>query len=496
MFSSRISFVLFMSLFCAVSAADAATIYVPDDYASIQEAIDASADGDTIIVRPGRFYETIDFKGKAVTLTSEKGPEATVIDAAGLDSVVLCMSGEGRDTVLDGFTLTHGNMAGHGGGVYCYKTSPTIRNNIIADNEAYWSGGGISCFISSSPWIAGNVITGNKGIESGGGIYAYSSSPVILNNVITWNEAGGHSGFYSYGGNGGGVCCEHDCTAILANNIICHNTATEGDYSYPAGGGFYSGTRCDIQLVNCTLFGNMAFNSYNDGKGGGIYAGMDCSLDMVNSIAWGNFSIAGGQDVHLVNNVTFSTAWSDIAGGESAVVMEGGCVLNWGAGMIDADPLFVAAADSDYHITYDSPCRDAGLNAGVFPRLAKDMEGDSRIAAGIVDMGADEFALHLYCPGDAVPGRRTEFRITGAPGTFPVIVALAPGVQDPPLHTPWGDLRVLFPPLATFDAGVIPAQGVLSASRTIPITWSSGEQHPLQALAGRELTNILMLTID
>jgi hypothetical protein len=54
-------------------AAHAATIYVPDDYTTIQAATDASANGYTIIVRPGTYVENIDFVGKAITVKSELG---------------------------------------------------------------------------------------------------------------------------------------------------------------------------------------------------------------------------------------------------------------------------------------------------------------------------------------------------------------------------------------------------------------------------------------
>jgi len=90
-------------------------IYVPDDYAAIQEAINASVEGDTIIVRPETFFESIDFSGKAITLISEKGPEVTIIDGGGLNPVVMCTSSEGPNTVLNGFTITNGQGVFAGG---------------------------------------------------------------------------------------------------------------------------------------------------------------------------------------------------------------------------------------------------------------------------------------------------------------------------------------------------------------------------------------------
>ena len=90
--------------------AGAAVIQVPEDHATIQSAIDAAAPGDEILVAPGSYAETIDFKGKAIALRSIGGPEVTTIDGSGLNqSVVRCVSGELSDTVLQGFTITGGS---------------------------------------------------------------------------------------------------------------------------------------------------------------------------------------------------------------------------------------------------------------------------------------------------------------------------------------------------------------------------------------------------
>jgi hypothetical protein len=96
-----------------------------------------------------------------------------------------------------------------------------------------------------------------------------------------------------------------------------------------------------------------------------------------------------------------------VEGGQAFVHVEPGCTLNWGSGMIDADPLFLDPFNDDFHLSYASPCIDTGTNET--PSLpAADFENDPRIFPGngkgahlagfaspgaIVDMGADEYCL-------------------------------------------------------------------------------------------------------
>ena len=75
--------------------------------------------------------------------------------------------------------------------------------------------------------------------------------------------------------------------------------------------------------------------------------------------------------------------------------VEGGSTIDWGSGMIDADPLFVDPSGDDYHLTWQSPCGNTGDMAAVPPDLKYDFEGDPRIVLGSVEIGADEFYFHL-----------------------------------------------------------------------------------------------------
>jgi len=63
-------------------------IYVPDDYSTIQEAVNAANPGDTIIVRDGTYSENVDVNKEYLTIRSENGADVTIIQAANPDDHV------------------------------------------------------------------------------------------------------------------------------------------------------------------------------------------------------------------------------------------------------------------------------------------------------------------------------------------------------------------------------------------------------------------------
>ncbi len=531
-----------------------ATIYVPDNYPTIQEAVNAALNGDTVIVRSGTYLENILIDGKTVTLKSEQGPEATVIDGQRANSVVRLVR---SDSTLEGFTLTNGRgyylTFSSGGGIYCDSSSPTITGNIITDNLAFYGGGIYTMY--GSPTIENNVISDNisdSGPGCGVGICCVSSTTLIENNIISNNSTatGDGGGIYSFfasttikgnavSGNsaetGGGIQITYDIgPATIAGNTVTGNSAIKGgglhlfltspaisnntfsDNSAKHGGGLYLDSSSSIVSGNIVSRnmptppgGSSGGGIYSEGSdlavvnntitlnaaetGGGIHLDDSASPIMANTIFWDN-NASTGREISLVGTTNASISHSDVEGGLTQVHIGPNASLAWGTGMIDADPLFAEPSSDDFHLQYPSPCRNNGDNsASGIP--AEDIEGDPRIADGIIDMGADEFHLHLYYTGDIVPGASIKVKIVGMPGTSPVRLILGSGVQDPPQPTMYGDLYLL-PPYQQFGLADIPSSGVFAVSGTVPGSWQSGEEYPFQALAGSDLTNLMLMKVE
>ena len=301
--------------------ASATIINIPDDYLTIQEGIDSSADGDTILVQPGTYVENINFNGHNITLGSlflTTGDISyvwqTIIDGDDAGVVVTFENGEDNRSCIMGFIIQNGyNYSGSGGGIFCNYSSPIIRNNIIQYNYAYSfnaKGGGILCF-SSDAVLSGNTIrynTANSILAYGGGIYSENSNLTITNNTI-WSN---------FAEMGAGIYCR-ESNPELYNNTITRNWS-------------------DV--------------------GAGIYCDNNSMLLMTNSIIWGNNSWPEGSEIFLDDSVGSQISFCSI---QYAI---------WpGEGNISEDPLFLFRND-DFHLMstecgdpYDSPCIDTGSPA-------------------------------------------------------------------------------------------------------------------------------------
>ncbi|MHC4154169.1 MAG: right-handed parallel beta-helix repeat-containing protein [Planctomycetota bacterium] len=187
------------------------TITVPIETGSLQSAIDATIDGDTVEALTGTYVESINFTGRVITVRGSDSNdwsvvEATIIDANGADSAVSFVSGEDYNSVLTGFTIRNGDS----NGIYCSSSGATISNCVIEDNNSY----SIYCVDSTAPAveviITNNIIQGRISVSSAGSI-----SPIIKNNFISADVAEWPAALYLSGNTSGGV---------VRNNTIVHSS--------------------------------------------------------------------------------------------------------------------------------------------------------------------------------------------------------------------------------------------------------------------------------
>ncbi|RLC51833.1 MAG: hypothetical protein DRZ79_02145 [Candidatus Cloacimonadota bacterium] len=343
------------------------TLIVPNDFDTIQKAIDNAENEQIILVNPGIYAENLNFFGKKISVVSKfyftkdtTFINETIIDGNENGSVVTFESGEDTTTVLSGFTIQNG-MSGAGGGIFCIdNSSPTLEFLRIWKNKSY-NGGGIGCYNNSNPLIQSVVIDSNISISNpGGGISAYLSSPSLEDVNIIGNSSD----------DGGGIYC-HQSRMKLIRVKIANNNSTSGGgiYSFQSkpklenvliynnsasqyGGGIYC-YDSSPEIINATISSNTAF------YGGKIFLKNDSEPVLINCIFWGRIENDIYFSSELVPN-TLNVSYSDIQNGLNAVVLNDNGEVIFGEGCIDANPAFVNLENNDYHLSYFSPCIDAG----------------------------------------------------------------------------------------------------------------------------------------
>lgn len=324
---------------------------VPGDFATIQAALDAAADGTIVDVAEGTYTENITI-GSAVTLRALG--DVTLQGAAGTKLPVVLVPA-GVDAVIEGFEIT----GGENGGIAVVDASPVIRGNTIRDNIRESVGAGIDVFgNAANPIIVDNIIENNRhyqgpGHQSGiGGGIAYRGGPdgLIRGNVVRGNNAWN---------SGGGIYTTSD--VMIVENIVDGNSADYGGGIWVAAGSplikrnlvtdnfaDYQGTAAagivvrggSPRIENNTITANRAF---------GIHvAGATGSVAITNNLIVANGG--GGMVCNGTETLTYNDVWQP----DDTPLYDNNCSV--GVGSFSADPLL----DELFMLPPNSPAIDAG----------------------------------------------------------------------------------------------------------------------------------------
>jgi predicted outer membrane repeat protein len=350
------------------SGAEDGTVTYP--FNTIQEGIDLAGPGDTVLVADGIYRGVgnvnLDFKAKVITVKSENGAHATVIDAERASRGFYFHSGETAASILEGFTITNGSASSGGGMYFINASSPTIKDCILLNNASTSSaggGGGMALAGGSSPVITGCLFEGNAAANAGGGI----SNGIQCNPVVSGCTFDGNSATW-----GGGAIYNHHSSPVVSDSLFTlntsehwggavHNNSDDADpvFAHCAftgneaqyGGAVYNRTGADPSfigctfarnkatlyhggaiynqdsatspaIVGCTFWGNSAFDD-----GGAIYSNNGCSLRIVNSVFTGNHSADKAGALYFRSGDQSTVTSSTLFANQAAY---GGGIYIWG----------------------------------------------------------------------------------------------------------------------------------------------------------------------
>jgi parallel beta-helix repeat protein len=328
----------------------------------IQQAIDATIPGDTVLVGDGdyRGYGNRDLRyGKRITVKSKNGAWNTSINCSGLTGETHqgfhFFYGEDSTAVLDGFWITGSNN--FQAAVACSASSPTIKNCLIRNNTT----NGVYVNNAAHPKFQNCTIEYN----TGRGMFVKATNPETPSVVIS------HCTVRDNGSDG--ILIDHafatiDSTSLISNQgdglnvddfdirLTATNLFARGNTGYgirvTLWGGFFT-------IKNCTVVDNYRGIGYDFEMPKGSIAAASPQVDsnyIVNCISAFNkdrgFASLFANPWYLAANC--NDAYGNVGGDYSGDFGAGD-----DAGNISLDPLFCDTAASDYTISHASPCAPA-----------------------------------------------------------------------------------------------------------------------------------------
>lgn len=263
-------------------------LYNPQDilvdcFQTIQAAINDSRalDGYKIVIDPGRYFENVNFQGKALTLKSTNPSDpnivaGTAVDGGRIGRTINIPNCSAVHTVkIEGLTINRGYLSyltpGSGGGIYSEAPNLIVKNCAIKNNE----------------------VNGSQGVTvaNGGGMYATGNNITVEDTVFELNWA------WSFGA--GAVINTNQNPVVIRNCSFSNNFLRSTDPS-----GFYGGAGLEVNaatIENTQIFGN---GMNYEGKGGGLHIGSFTAPSFIRDCDIGSNLAGYGGGIYARGNVT------------------------------------------------------------------------------------------------------------------------------------------------------------------------------------------------
>ena len=277
------------------------SVNVPEDYSTIQEALDAAIPGITINVSSGTYFENLVWPNvDGISLIGVDGRENTIIDGNASGRVILIETWFDRNIAISGFTIQNGllNNGGDGAGIYSMEGAINLKDLIIQNNRIEGDGAdGGGARIERFNGEIDNCIFRNN--TSNTETKSYGAG---LNVQVEFNSKIKNCEFYDNHGNsnssclGGGlyvnsvpIITNEQQELKITNCSFTNNSTSSSDRS--SGAGIHIFSTDDLFLVNIdsSLISGNTTNNSDVSIAGGIYAKL-ITMQIKNSVIENNTS--------------------------------------------------------------------------------------------------------------------------------------------------------------------------------------------------------------